>query len=346
MGYATYRCGNSGCDHTKRVYFGCHHRYCPTCGKKRTDQWIENMRAMLPNTEWQHITFTMPDELWPIFKQNRHLLKHLSRLAATTLLDYSAGKGCTPGLFSALHTFGRNLKWNTHVHLSISRGGLTEQGEWKALFFPKAAIMRQWRYALINLLREAYKAGELTLPQALDNPVAFSAFLDEQYQKGWIVHFAKPTKTPYHTIKYLGRYVSRPPLAMARLKHYDGHSVVFKYLDHKSKTYRRYRCSADDFLDRWTQHIPEKHCRMINYYGFLSHRKRGALLPVVYQCLDQTPELPDIIRYPQLLRRSFGIDPLECVLCGTQLLFSGIRPPDRLSTLYQNHKNLALGKRV
>ena len=55
------------------------------------------MRAMLPNTEWQHITFTMPDELWPIFKQNRHLLKHLSRLAATTLLDYSAGKGCTPG---------------------------------------------------------------------------------------------------------------------------------------------------------------------------------------------------------------------------------------------------------
>jgi hypothetical protein len=146
MGYATYRCGKPGCNHTKRIYFGCHHRYCPTCGKKRTDQWIETMRAMLPNTEWQHITFTMPDVLWPIFKQNRHLLKHLSRLAATTLLDFSAKKGLTPGLFSALHTFGRNLKWNTHVHLSASRIGLTEQGQGQSLFFPKAVIMRQWRY--------------------------------------------------------------------------------------------------------------------------------------------------------------------------------------------------------
>ena len=113
------------------------HRYCPTCGKKRTDQWIENLRAILPQNEWQHITFTMPDDLWPIFQQNRHLLKTLDRLAATPLLALVAGKGCTPGGFSALHTFGRDLKWNPHVHLSVSRGGLTEQRQWQAIFFKK-----------------------------------------------------------------------------------------------------------------------------------------------------------------------------------------------------------------
>ena len=29
----------------------CSHRYCNTCGKKLTDQWIENQKAILPDTE-------------------------------------------------------------------------------------------------------------------------------------------------------------------------------------------------------------------------------------------------------------------------------------------------------
>ena len=31
----------------------------------------------------------------------------------------------TPGFISVLHTFGRDLKWNPHIHCLISEGGLS-----------------------------------------------------------------------------------------------------------------------------------------------------------------------------------------------------------------------------
>ncbi|QIX57455.1 transposase [Piscirickettsia salmonis] len=37
--------------------------------------------------------------------------------------------------------------------------------------------------------------------------------------------------------------------------------------------------SIDDFIDRLTQHIPDKFFKMIRYYGFLSYRTRTIILP-------------------------------------------------------------------
>ncbi len=343
MGFATYRCSNPDCSHISRIFFGCGSRYCNTCGKKKTDQWIENLRAILPDTPWQHITFTMPDELWPLFKDNRHLLNQLSPLAAKTILTFAEKKGILPGIFTALHTFGRDLKWNVHIHLSASLGGLLiGLNTWKDIHYVKKPITDQWRYAIIHLLRQAKKEGNLQVPEALEDADEWNAFLDRQYKKYWQVHFAKPTNTPLHTIKYLGRYVSRPPLAMSRIREFDGKTVTYRYWDHKTKQSRLFTRDAMEFLDVWTQHIPESGFRMVRYYGFLSHRKRGEQLPIVYKALNQTPQLPDVIRYRQLLLFSFGIDPLECVLCGAQMLFAGLH--FKKGNLLQYHRQLALGQ--
>ena len=66
----------------------------------------------------------------------------------------------------------------------------------------------------------------------------------------------------------------------------DG-KVSFRYLDHRTKQYRRFRCTEDDFLKRLLQHIPDKHFRMIRYYGFLANRVRSKYLPKVYNLLNQ-----------------------------------------------------------
>ncbi len=34
--------------------------------------------------------------------------------------------------------------------------------------------------------------------------------------------------------EYLGRYLKRPPMAMSRLKHYDGSTVIFESLNHNT----------------------------------------------------------------------------------------------------------------
>ena len=73
-GYAVYSCGNEGCAHQKKVPFSCKSRFCPTCGKKLTDQWIETQRTVLPDTRWQYITFTMPQQIWAKRSQTRVLV--------------------------------------------------------------------------------------------------------------------------------------------------------------------------------------------------------------------------------------------------------------------------------
>ncbi|PJE78166.1 hypothetical protein CI610_02897 [invertebrate metagenome] len=71
-----------------------------------TDQWIATQKALLPATEWQHITFTMPGELWVFFLFNRKLLGSLSLIAAKNIQTFAKDKGLLPVIFTALHTFG------------------------------------------------------------------------------------------------------------------------------------------------------------------------------------------------------------------------------------------------
>jgi hypothetical protein len=136
MGWATHRCCNPTCTaNPKRIHFSCKSRICPSCGTKATEQWIATQLAVLPETTWQHITFTMPCQYWQIFKYNRWLLGALSGISAKTIQKIAKKKGLTVGIFTALHTNGRDLKWYPHVHLSVTCGGITLDGEsWKKLY--------------------------------------------------------------------------------------------------------------------------------------------------------------------------------------------------------------------
>lgn len=49
-------------------------------------------------------------------------------------------------------------------------------------------------------------------------------------------------------------------------------------------------------IGRYISHVPAKYFKMVRYYGFLSNRKRGKLLPRVYEALQmearKKPEKP------------------------------------------------------
>ena len=87
---------------------------------------------LLPKTNYQHVTFTMPDVLWDFFWCNRQLLHLIPAIAAGVLKDLAAKKNLIVGIFLMLHTFGRDLKRNVHIHLSVTLGGLTlDLKQWK-----------------------------------------------------------------------------------------------------------------------------------------------------------------------------------------------------------------------
>ena len=113
----------------------------------------------MPKTKWQHITLTMPSQLWGLFALYRPMLNELSKIAADIISNLAQKQKIKVGMFTALHTFGHDLKWNVHMHLSTTMGGITDKDTWRNIRFSTKAIMPMWRYAFINLLRKHAKAG-------------------------------------------------------------------------------------------------------------------------------------------------------------------------------------------
>jgi hypothetical protein len=277
------------------------------------------------------------------------LLNDICNLAANCIHAIANKKNVTPGIFTAIHTFGRDLKRNVHVHLSTTQGGLTKDlNYWKNLYFKQSILMQLWRYRIIKLFRTQYQKQKLIIPPTikslLNNAFTFEQFLDQLYNKIWIVHCAKPTQTPMQTIGYLGRYIKRPAIAESKLRHYDGNEVTFKYLDRTSKTYRNFKLTAEEFIGRFIQHIPDTGFRMIRYYGFLANRVRGKLLPIVYTLLDQNNQTQKRApTFAELIQKNFGFNPLKCILCGEQLILTGFHfGITNAKRLLDFHRELAL----
>ncbi|WWK02126.1 transposase [Erwinia aphidicola] len=273
-------------------------------------------------------------------------LNKLFACAANTLLKWAKKLNIEIGLFVALHTYGRQLNQHPHIHLSVTRGGLClKHGVWRPVYFKKKIVERYWRQAVIALLRESY--ASLNLPaagyQLIRDYREWCQFLEVQFQRRWKIHFAKKTKHARQNVNYLGRYLKRPPIAASKLRHYTGGAVVHHYYDHRTQQHRTQRLSQEEMLWRYISHIPSRHFKMVRYYGFLTNRKRGELLPKVYTALGiEMKAKPQKPGFASLMKKFTHVDPYQCVLCGSRMVFksaeAGIRAEELLARRRQEFK--------
>jgi hypothetical protein len=349
LGYHSFIC--SKCGHTHKAPHSCKSRFCPSCGKKATDLWIQTKFNTLPDTAWQHITFTLPARIQEIFWLNRRLFNLVPPLAADILKQLSEKQGFLPGIFLAVHTFGRDLKRNFHLHLSITKGGLSIADNLKFwifnAYFYHDSIKKMWRYNIINLLRKQFKAGKLKLPKTLKHLNSYNAFnswLNVLYNITWVVELSKPSKNKKRNIEYLGKYLKRPPIGETRILSFNNNIVTFFYKDHYTNSSNTMSLPALDFIGRLISHIPDDYFRNIRYYGFLSNKQSGKLLPTVYNLLsmDPKPLINALNSWRNMLKRNFNIDPLICPVCKSSLRFlSSVFAPN--NNILSFHKEIANG---
>lgn len=57
----------------------------PQLRHRATKLWQREQWAALPDMRYAGVVFTMPDVLWPIFRENRHLLNDLPALGAAVI---------------------------------------------------------------------------------------------------------------------------------------------------------------------------------------------------------------------------------------------------------------------
>ena len=126
---------------------------------------------------------------------------------------------------------------------------------------------------------------------------------------------------PSNVIKYIGRYLGRPVIATSRIDSYDGDFVTFHYNRHEDEKLVIETIPVLDFMPRLTQHIPEKHFKMIRYYGiYARHRKSDQSL---HRAISREKHkiFLSFNRWRESILLSFGYDPLKCPSCGTTMLF-------------------------
>ncbi len=253
----------------------------------------------------------MHSDFWPIFQQNRHLLDDLPAIGAGVLQDWAEEKyGAHVTILVVRHTFGSHLNFNAHLHILVSTVGLHKTGRSlvEDILFPRDAVMRIWRHTLLDYLTMALEAGQLSahLPQP-----ELTKLFEEHRDRWW------SAKVDYFNskdafLRYISRYLRRPPLAEYRLISSDNDQEV-RFLTKDKKLRRRVvtTCTAREFIARLADQVPDRHRHGVRYFGLLAPRSIGRSYEVFLALLGQRrPPRPRRIRWAASIRQTFGQDPL------------------------------------
>lgn len=140
LGYDYFECPH--CDNFNILPRHCHSRFCNSCGVKYAKQLAVRAASFCLDTTHRHIVFTIPEKLRNWFRQDRSRLSLLfvasrntiSSVVNKKLVGKSKKHKIKPshylfkdnpnsmkfGMISTLHTFGRDLKWNPHIHALVA----------------------------------------------------------------------------------------------------------------------------------------------------------------------------------------------------------------------------------
>ena len=326
FGGAMYGCPH--CGKLKFVPFRCHSRFCPTCGNKYTMDRTTSMSFKLVNVTHRHCVFTIDENLREFFLKDRSLLDCLfhsvNSVITRMFFKMNKSKNFTPGFIMVLHTFGRDLKWNPHIHCLISEGGYSDDGFWRNVkHFDYTFLRNAFRTALLNEMESKIGSSFKKV----------KAKCYREHQQGFYV-YAKPNLCdPRIVVKYIGRYLGRPVIATSRIDKYDGEMVTFHYNRHEDEQYIEETIPAMEFIQRLIRHIPEKHFKMIRYGGiYARHREIDSKL---YRAISKSKHhiYRSFNQWRTAILSSFGYDPLVCLDCQHRMEFL---------ELYFNHQRVSL----
>ena len=155
LGFRLFSCPN--CGEFELVHFGCNSRLCTHCGKRFTDDWTDSVARKTFNVKHRHVVLTIPKVLRSVFYDDGTLLKVLMDCAIRTVSDvieWRLNYKATPGIVVVLHTYGKDMKFNPHLHCLVTEGGFKNNGIWVDMdHFPFKMLRRSWQYQLLITLK-------------------------------------------------------------------------------------------------------------------------------------------------------------------------------------------------
>lgn len=319
LGYSVYKCPN--CHNECIVHNTCKSRICSSCGIKYAKQRTQNIMEHLYDCKHRHITFTIPSVLWSYFREDRSRLNLLFEAVNQTLSSYFSnikkGENFKGGYILVLHTYGRDNKWNTHIHALVAEIAMGDNTVHKKVdFFPFTLLRKSFQTILLNLMeknigKEQFREIKNEIYKTSNNGFYVRA-IKEEYKN----------KSSKKIIEYVLRYCGRPAFASYRILDISNNMVTFWYQRHEDDMFVVERVHVFDLISRIIVHIPEHQFKTIRYYGF--YNKKHKFYDKIKLLLDKakTPFYRQLNTYRMLMIKAFNVDPLICSKCGTEMEFS------------------------
>lgn len=322
LGYDVYTCPK--CGNTMFNFHTCKSRFCSSCGVKYAKQRTIEIQKKVFNCHHRHIVFTIPEEIREYFKKDKNLLNNLFSSANNVIqylfngrrenkrVDKSNAYYITPGFISVIHTFGRDLKWNPHVHMLISEGGFDSRSSsfTNFNFFDYNLLRKSWQKCILDAL--TIKLGKSFYP--------LKCMLYKKKDNGFYVYaHNEQFNDTKKGIEYVVRYTGRPVMSESRITDYNGETVTWFYHPHEdeSKTIV-VKDKVYNFISKIIKHIPPKQFKMVRYYGAYAAKNHKYRL-----CKDKAYNNIEIVKNQKLIQwrnsiiYNFKYDKLECNNCNT-----------------------------
>jgi hypothetical protein len=309
LGGSLFTC-DEDCGHLEFSYHSCRNRHCPKCSQAETRRWLVRLRGRLLPCPYYLATFTLPAELRALARSHQRLVYDLllreAAAALQRLADDPRWVGGTLGILAVLHTWARDLAYHLHVHLLVTAGGLTPDGEaWRKSAHRRFLVPGR---ALSEIFRAKMRDG-------LDRAGLFAELDPAVFRKPWTVHL-QHAGDGRHAAEYLSRYVHRVALTNDRIEAFDGDRVTFRYVRSRTRETRRLTLPVHAFLARFLQHVLPKGFPKIRSYGLLSptatsRRERARQL----LALDPAPPPPRTPASTQPAAEALPRQPRRCPSC-------------------------------
>lgn len=328
--------------HIARVWYNsCRHRSCPQCAYLQTERWLALQRARLLACDHDHVIFTLPHDLNPLWLANVPVMTTLVfqavRDTLCTLLADPTYLGAQPGILAALHTWSQTLVLHPHVHCLVTGGGRTADGSWQAVrtgfLLPVRVVMAVFRGKMLAAIRQAWAREDLGLPEGM-RPQPFLNLLTRlghPHKTKWNVHIRERYRHGAGVVTYLARYLRGGPLKNTRLVTYDGTYVTFTCRPRQEEAEGnavppRMTLPVADFLQRGLLHVPVPQTRVVRSYGLYQHTQAAALA-VCRTALGQPPvEAPAVLDWQTVCAQRGDLHPERCPACGQFLVCTGVIP--------------------
>lgn len=268
MGGHQYQCRD--CGQSFWVYHGCRNRACPACHGRQMRDWLAARQAELLPCDYYHIVATVPEETRHLFLSDQKFMYALfMRTVAGAVTDLTRDRkhlGATPGILMVLHTWTRQMGYHPHVHLLITGGGVSDDGQsWREPPGTFLAPVKALSKLIAARFRDALKKAK---------PDNFNRLSRKTWKQPWCSfckHYGRGRKA---VVEYLARYAFRIAITNARIVAMDDTHVTFKYKQRETGQWEVCRLTGVEFLRRFLMHVLPKGFHKLRYYGLWHPSKR------------------------------------------------------------------------